>query len=274
MMALPEKAIAPALASRMPSSRCGAARAFKQSLVTRAYSKAAAKNRAFWRRKRTRAPRGQCRANTLAWKELLGGLRNELTLKPRPVELIRARLALPLATRDGGRTIGTAARDLIELHLALKAVGQADNHQAQVQQVGDDREEGRFLATVLGCRRGKGAAHFSVQRAFHPQTAGLIQEGGHLRRHPSEARWSTDDDGVVIGELVDRCDRSFLVELEVRGFCYVSRNCLRNTLEVHSCARRARAFSDCIRHRFDVTVRGVVEDEDACHGICLGYRGM
>jgi hypothetical protein len=88
----------------------------------------------------------------LAWKEFLGSLCNELTLKPRTVELICTRLALTLTPGDGRGSVGAATGDLVELHLALEAVRQTHDGHPEVQQVGDDREEGRLLAAVLGCR--------------------------------------------------------------------------------------------------------------------------
>jgi hypothetical protein len=42
-----------------------------------------------------------------------------------------------------------------------------------------------------------------VQRALGPEAAGLVEEVRHLRRHPAKAGAGADDDGVVIGEVLD-----------------------------------------------------------------------
>ena len=48
-----------------------------------------------------------------------------------------------------------------------------------------------------------------------PETAGLIEEVRHLRGHAAEPGASADNDGVVIGELLDFRDRRRLIELVV-----------------------------------------------------------
>src|ERR1700734_634196 len=59
-------------------------------------------------------------------------------LEARAIELDLARLALALAAGDGRRPIGAAANNLIQRHLSLEAVWQADDCQAEMQQIGDD----------------------------------------------------------------------------------------------------------------------------------------
>ena len=149
----------------------------------------------------------------------------------------------------------------------LKAVGQANHNHSEVQQVGDDGEQCRFLAAVLGCGRAECTTDFSMQCAFRPQTATLIEERGHLRNHPSKAGGSADDDGIVVGQLIYLRNGGFLVGLVMRSLCDVGRDRLGHPFDVDGRACRARTFRDCIRHRFDVTVRGVVQDEDFCHGV-------
>src|SRR5437763_16500897 len=110
-----------------------------------------------------------------------GGLRNDASLVARARELVRARLAPTVAAGDRGCTIGRTAGDLIELHLAGKAVVEADDRHAEMQQVGDDREQRGLLATMLRGRRGEGAPDLAMQRAFHPEATGLVEEVRHLR---------------------------------------------------------------------------------------------
>ncbi len=65
------------------------------------------------------------------------------------VQLDGARCALPLSSCDGRRPIGAAADDFIETHLPLMTVWKADDGHAEVQKIGDDREQGDLLAAVL-----------------------------------------------------------------------------------------------------------------------------
>ena len=93
-----------------------------------------------------------------------------------------ARLALALAAGDRGRAIGRAADDLVQGHLALIGIGQADDHHAEMQQVGDAGEQGRLLAAMLRRRGGEHAADLAGQRARGPERA------RRRPRRPSSAR--------------------------------------------------------------------------------------
>ena len=96
--------------------------------------------------------------------ELLGGLRDRAPLIARAGELVFGRLAAAVAAGDRGCAIGRAAGDFVELHLAGKAVVEPDDGQAEMQEVGDDREQRGLLAAVLGRGRGKGAADLAVRK--------------------------------------------------------------------------------------------------------------
>src|ERR1700676_4199426 len=109
------------------------------------------------------------------------GLCDHASLIARAREFVFGWLAAAVAAGDGGRAIGRAAGDLVELHLAGKAVIKPDNGQAEMQEVGNDREQRGLLAAVLGRGRAESAADLSVQRAFHPEAAGLVEEVRHLR---------------------------------------------------------------------------------------------
>jgi hypothetical protein len=76
----------------------------------------------------------------------------------------------------------------------------------------------------------KGAAHFAVQRAARPQPAGLVE--------------------LEVGALGNRL-----------------RNRLGHALYVDLRARASRAFCDCLGHLLDVSVGGIVENEDLGHGM-------
>src|ERR1700686_1521458 len=73
------------------------------------------------------------------------GLCDHASLIARARQLVFGWLAAAAAPGDRGRTIGRAAGDLVELHLAGKAVIQADDGHAEMQEVGDDREQRGFL---------------------------------------------------------------------------------------------------------------------------------
>src|SRR3984957_9789487 len=115
--------------------------------------------------------------------QFLCRLRDHASLIARAGEFVVGGLAAAVAAGDRGGAIGRAAGDVIELHLAGEAVVQADDGHAEMQQVGDDREKRGLLAAVLGRGRGKGAADLAVQRALHPEAAGLVEEIRHLRGH-------------------------------------------------------------------------------------------
>src|SRR5260370_16118941 len=86
------------------------------------------------------------------------GLWDHASLIARASQLVVAWLAAAVAAGDRGRAVGRAAGDLVELHLAGKAVIQPDDGQAEMQEVGDDREQRGLLAAVLGRGRAQGAA--------------------------------------------------------------------------------------------------------------------
>src|SRR3954470_20425710 len=113
--------------------------------------------------------------------QFVRGLRDQASLIARAGNLVLPGLAAAVAAGDGGRAIGRAAGDLVELHLAGKTVVEADHRHAKMQEVGDDRKQRGLLAAVLGRARGEGAADLAVQRAFHPEAPGLIEKIRHLR---------------------------------------------------------------------------------------------
>src|SRR5258707_12111677 len=98
------------------------------------------------------------------------------------------------------------------------AIRQTDDNHAKMHQVRDDRKKRGFLPTMLGGSRGERTTNLAVQCATHPQTTGLIEERGHLRRHASITGAGTPDDRIVVLEIGDRCNRSRLVRLEMRAF--------------------------------------------------------
>ncbi|MNL28310.1 hypothetical protein D3C87_1499470 [compost metagenome] len=136
-----------------------------------------------------------------------------------------------------------------------------------VQEGGDEAENGGFLAAMLRCGRREGRADLADQLATEPQATRLVPEIAHLRRNRAETRTGADDDGVVFGEFVDRCDRRCLIELEMRGLGDFFRHQFRNALHDDIGARRFCAFGGSVGHRFNMTVRRIIEYKNLRHSL-------
>src|ERR1700730_14514964 len=152
------------------------------------------------------------------------------------------------------------------------AVVQSHDYHSEVQQVGDDREEGRLLAAMLCRGRREGAADLAVQSSTLPKPPGLVEEVGHRRIQTAEPGASTHNNGVVIGEVFDLRHRSRLVELEVRLACDLLGDKLRHSLDIHLCTGFSCAFGHHISHRFDMAVGGIVKHQNLCHVYFLYVR--
>jgi hypothetical protein len=90
-------------------------------------------------------------------------------------------------------------------------VVEAHNHHAEVQKVGDDREQRRLLPAMLRGARRERAANLAVQGSARPKSSRLVEEIGHLRRQSPEPGAGTNDDRVVGSEIIDLCDRRHLI---------------------------------------------------------------
>src|SRR6202521_2035166 len=97
------------------------------------------------------APTDENAARVASAMQFFRGLCDHASLIARARELVFGWLAAAVAAGDGGRAIGRAAGDLVELHLSGEAVVKADNGHAEMQEVGNDREQRGLLAAVLGC---------------------------------------------------------------------------------------------------------------------------
>src|SRR5438552_4930199 len=91
------------------------------------------------------------------------GLRDHASLIARAGKFVLAGLAAAVAAGDRGGAIGRAAGDFVQLHLAGKAVIEADDRHAEMQEVGDDGKQRSLLAAMPSGARGEGAADFAVQ---------------------------------------------------------------------------------------------------------------
>src|SRR5210317_2043885 len=106
-----------------------------------------------------------------------------LPLKPRRLQLIFTRHARAVTAGDRGSTIGRTTGNLIDTHLSLERIGQADNHEPMMQQADMETENRGFLAAMLGCGACKDTANFAHQRTFGPELSGSIQKLAHLAAH-------------------------------------------------------------------------------------------
>ena len=201
--------------------------------------------------------------------QLVCGLGDLATLVAGALQLICSGLTRAVAARNRRGAIGRAARNLVERHLPGMAVVEAYDHHAEVQEIRDDREQRRLLASVLGGRRRECAPDLAVERTAHPQPAGLIEEIGHLRRQAAEPGTSADDDGVVVGEILDLRDRGGLIELVVGLAGDLLGDELGHPLDVHVGAGLARPLGGRVRHRLDMAVGRVVENQNLRHDLLL-----
>src|SRR3569832_2438830 len=129
----------------------------------------------------------------LSRRQLRRDAREVLPLEAREPELILARHARTVAAADGAGTVRAAARNLVEAHLLLRRIRQADDDHAEVQQ---GRVEGRdrgLLSAVLRGGAGEAAAGLADQRAGEPQLAGLVDDVAQLCRHHAVARGAAEE---------------------------------------------------------------------------------
>jgi len=92
---------------------------------------------------------------------------------------------------------------------------EANDYHPEMQKIRNDRKKCRLLATVLGSRRGERSPDLSMQCATHPETAGLVEKIGHLRRQASKSRARPDDNCIVVGEIFNLRNWRLLIDLVV-----------------------------------------------------------
>src|SRR5262249_22055974 len=81
--------------------------------------------------------------------QLVCGIRNLAALVAGSLELVRGGQARTIAASDRRGTVGRAAGNLIQRHLPGMPVIETDNHHAEVQEIGDDRDQRRLLPAML-----------------------------------------------------------------------------------------------------------------------------
>jgi hypothetical protein len=102
-----------------------------------------------------------------------------------------------------------------------------------------------------------------VERTAHPQPTRLIEEIGHLRRQAAEPGARAD----VVREILDLGDRGGLVQLVMRFARDILGNQLGHPLDVDLGAGLAYPLGNCVRHRFDMAVGRVVENQNLRHDL-------
>src|SRR5271170_6481577 len=198
-------------------------------------------------------------------RELSRGLRDERALILGAVQFDLAGLAFAFGAGDRGGAIGSPADDLVERHLSGVAVGQADDHEAEVHEIGYDRDQRHLISAVLRSARRECAPDLANHGAAHPKSAGLLPEASHRRRHPAKAGRRPDDDRVVIRKFARRRDWSGLIELEMRSLRDRLGGVFRHPFDVDGGAGLTRAFGDRISHFLDVAVAGIIQYENLGH---------
>ncbi len=138
-----------------------------------------------------------------------------------------------------------------------------------MQEFGDDREQPRFLPAMLRGGRRERAADLAEKRTARPKPSGLVEEIGHLRRQPPKPRARADDDRVIVSELLYLGNGRGLIELEVRFARDLLGHQLGHALDVNTRTSLPGPLSDSIRHRLDVAVGRVVENQNLRHDLLL-----
>jgi hypothetical protein len=63
-------------------------------------------------------------------------------------------------------------------------------------------ESGSLLSTVLGSGRSEDGSHLSEEGTLGPESTGLVEEGGNGGRHTTVTSSGTEDETVVLDEVV------------------------------------------------------------------------
>ncbi len=90
-----------------------------------------------------------------------------------------------------------------------------------------------------------------------------------MRRQTAEPGTSADDDGVVVGEILDFRDRGGLIELVVGLAGDLLGDELGHPLDVDLRTGLTRPLGDCVRHRLDMAVGRIVENQNLWHFLFL-----
>src|ERR1700736_5826522 len=119
---------------------------------------------------------------------------------------------------------------------------------------------------MLGGGRSEDASYLANKGSFDPEPAGLIEKVAHLRGHVAKACGRSKDNRVIVWQLINARDWRLLVQLHARSTGDLFRDQLRDALDGHVRPRnRACAFSDGVCHLLDMTVAGIVENENFRH---------
>jgi hypothetical protein len=103
-------------------------------------------------------------------------------------------------------------------------------------------------------------------KALDPETAGLVEKAAHLARHIAKARGHAKQDGIVVGQFGWAGDLCGLIGLAACVLEDILGHGFGHALDGDlGTADAAGAFGHGLRHGFDMTVHGVVENQHFCH---------
>ena len=128
-------------------------------------------------------------------------------------------------------------------------------------------QDGRFLATMLRRARCEDGTDFSDQGSAHPEAAGLVEKVLHLRRHIAETGRRSENDRIVIGELVHRSDGRLLVELVVSLVGHFDGDQLGHALDRHLGTAGASALRCRISHLLDMAPCRIIKHQYFSHDV-------
>ena len=138
-----------------------------------------------------------------------------------------------------------------------------------MQQRNHHREKGGFLAATGSGRASKHARRFTFHLAFEPEACGRIDELLHLRSHIAVAGRRADEHAVSCTQVVERANWDVLLLLAhltqifvVSGFLEYDVELFHASEEHFGSFDRFSAFFDSLRQLKNVSIKGVIDDED------------
>ena len=131
----------------------------------------------------------------LVMLNLLGDFGNVLALGAGDGLFVVGHLSATVRASDVGGTIGSTAADLRDITEFLGTGRNTHYGQPHMEEEGDETPQGSLVASVLGGRSRKRAAHFTREGSSHPELSERVQEALHLRRDRPETSSCANDQG-------------------------------------------------------------------------------
>ena len=154
--------------------------------------------------------------------------------------------------------------------LTGEGVGHAGDQHPEMLQRDLGRQQRRLVPAMLRAGGGEDGGDLADQCIPRPEAAGLVEEGFHLPGHHAEERRRAEDDGVV-GLQIGRRRDGRVVRGEAGLLPDLLGNSFRHATQVDMGAGHAAcAFGFGLRKGADMAIAGIVENENAGHGILSG----